>query len=367
VLTDLDLGPGPGWSGAGGLGSAAAVVGDLDQDGSPEVALGATVEDAVWIDGGRADWTGDRPVAAAGVLRVQGSAAGELGAAVLGVGDMDGDGWAELALGARYAVDGAGEVWLLSPGADGLSGTVGADAARTRVLGRSSYDFLGGEAQALARLDRDGDGLADLAMGAPGSDTPGEGAGRAYILDGDARGHPAVLTADDATVLLDGPVGGGDAWAGQALAGLDWDGDGYGDLAVGAPWTDEGALDGGAVLVFLSPAPGRHAAADADAVVLGDGASAALGSALAVIEGLPGGAGLAVGAPGLGDGGATLQFAGGATGQLGASDAVRVIVSPAPGAELGHALGAGDLDGDGAPQLAIAGAGSVWLLHLGGL
>jgi len=79
-----------------------------------------------------------------------------------------------------------------------------------------------------SQLDLDGDGFADLAVGAPLATVEGmSGTGRVYVYRGSADGPEATQPT-----VLDGPPGG--SQFGAALAALDFDGDGFADLAVGA-------------------------------------------------------------------------------------------------------------------------------------
>ncbi len=100
----------------------------------------------------------------------------------------------------------------------------------------------------LAAGDFDGDGFADLAIGVPGEDfaIPPDGfrtdAGSLTVLygtrDGLASGRAQVWS--QANLLLQGSPEDGDEWA-TTLATGDFDGDGYDDLAIGAPYHDDGA------------------------------------------------------------------------------------------------------------------------------
>ena len=106
--------------------------------------------------------------------------------------------------------------------------------------------------------DIDGDGVPDLAVGAPGDDDGGSGRGAAWVLlldpNGNVRSHRKISAIGGG---LTGPLADQDGF-GDAVTSLgDFNGDGSLDLAVGAPGDDDGGLLGsnrGAVwLLFLDP------------------------------------------------------------------------------------------------------------------
>ncbi len=180
------------------------------------------------------------------------------GWAVDALGDFDGDGAVEIAVGAHFAPETAprtGSLWLLELRADG---TVGA----AEKISERSPEFSGPITQddvfgiSLAALgDLDGDGGVELAVGAPGDDDGGANAGAIYILSfneaGELHGRskisPRPLWARQAPWRwllprglqggFDGAVMPGDFFGASLEALGDLDGDGVGDLAVGT-WND---------------------------------------------------------------------------------------------------------------------------------
>jgi len=177
------------------------------------------------------------------------------------IGDLDSDGRAEIAVGARDDDDGGadrGAVWVLSLDEQGvvtwrtkISDTQGRFAG---VLDDS--DRFGQSVAALG--DVDGDGVADLAVGAPFDDDGGSDRGAVWILFLDAGGHvKAHRKISDLKGAFTGTLSDWD-WFGASLAPLgDLNGDGVTDLAVGAVNDrDGGTGNRGAVWILFLRADG---------------------------------------------------------------------------------------------------------------
>ena len=125
--------------------------------------------------------------------------------------------------------------------------------------GDFGYSILGSSvAPWLAAVgDLNGDGLADLVVGASGDDDKAIDAGRVFIHLGQATGGTStVLTGTATDVIIDG-VNAGDQ-AGSAVGAVgDLNGNGKGEVLVGARGMDNGAaVDAGAAFVLWNPTPG---------------------------------------------------------------------------------------------------------------
>ncbi len=267
-FTSIDLGAAIGdvvvWGGDSGdnLGSASAS-GDLNADGFPDLVIGATFASGpsnarsasgeVAIFFGRPTWLPpvDLKTTAPDVLVYGVDPLDTLGGA-LAIGDWNGDDTEDLAIAARFA-DGAnnaklnaGEVYILlgKPSWQATIDLRSADASRSNadvtVFGGDVSDQLG---RSLAMGDVNGDGKVDLVMGATGGDGKNNtraNSGDAYVLYG--RSAPAATynlgTASSSSVRVFGQAS--DDVFGRAVAVLDFNGDGFGDIAVGAIGNDAG-------------------------------------------------------------------------------------------------------------------------------
>ena len=220
---------------ASGAGCAVEVVGDTDGDGIVDLLVGGPLESSVSEDAGGAWLLTDIPASsdedisahADAFLRGQGEG-NEVGWEVAAAGDVDGDGYADVLLGAEKFDEDAGRAWLFE---GPLAGTVAVSGADATFVGGSGS----AAGMALAGADLDGDGRSDVVVGVPyASPTAGAYAGAVAVFYGPPSGTADV--PDDGDWILEGSETSG--YLGQQLHGLgDLDGDGAEDLLLGAPGT----------------------------------------------------------------------------------------------------------------------------------
>ena len=189
------------------------------------------------------------------------------GRSVTTLGDLDQDGVIDIAVGVRSDDDGqtdAGAIWMLFMNADGtvksqqkISDTAGGLTPGNAGGLLSESDFFGYSIRSLGDLN--GDGIQDLTVGAPNDDDSGAEAGAIYHLylnrDGTVQGHEKI--SDTSNGLPAGLLNPGDLF-GQAAGDIgDFDGDGIADVAIGAPGDDfNGGNDRGALHILLLNADG---------------------------------------------------------------------------------------------------------------
>ena len=247
------------------LGIDVAVGSDATGDGLDDVLVGAMSME----DGGGAYLlagpitTGDARSRAATTLR--GAPGDAAGGGVAFVGDVDGDGVADLAVGAQDAAGGLGAVYVVA--GPPPSGTFDLSAADAIWTGETAGDGSGRSVAAAG--DVDGDGTADVFTGTLyNNESSTGGAGRGYLLFGGAWGGAASLST--AGVVFAG-VSAGDRVGYPVGPGGDHDGDGHADLLLGASGSDLGGTDSGATYVVYGSGSlsGSFALSSADAVIVG--------------------------------------------------------------------------------------------------
>ncbi|MBI2568222.1 MAG: FG-GAP repeat protein [Candidatus Schekmanbacteria bacterium] len=222
------------------LGYSVATAGDVNGDGYADIVVGARKYDNSETDEGKAfvfhgSATGPQATEDWSVESNQDSAL--LASSVATAGDVNGDGYADLIVGA------ANDAYVFHGSATGLAAT----AAWTASSGQAGSSF--GTSVASAG-DVNGDGYVDVIVGAYTYDNGETDEGRAYVYLGSAAGlaaSPAWVTESDQST----------AYFGYSVAGAgDVNGDGYSDVIVGAYQHDGGLTDEGRAFVYYGSATG---------------------------------------------------------------------------------------------------------------
>ncbi len=274
---------------------------DLTGDGNADLLMTATGNDDSATNAG-AIYIYSGPITTSGRVRVRNNtwtaritgegASHGIGQALEAGGDVDGDGFEDLLVGASAdseAGSSAGAAHILT---GPLSGTISLASSDAKLFGDAASGGLGNAIGWIG--DMDGDGYDDFVVGAAQNDSAGSDAGAVFLVAG--RGAVSGLDSQPissvATASVFGPVR--SQQLGTAVAGNgDFDGDGRNDLLVGAP--NGGSPASGRTYLFLSPLTGTFATTDALATFSGESSGDLAGNPVGFVGDLGGYATDAVG------------------------------------------------------------------------
>jgi len=244
---------------AGDSYGAVATAGDVNGDGFSDILIGACFADGASTDRGRCycyHGSGDPPRAEVGWAGDSGQTEAHLGWGIAMVGDVNGDGYDDALLGAPdydYGQTDEGVAWLF------LGSHLGMSWAPIWYC-ESNQDYANFGYAVDGAGDVNGDGLADVIVGADYYDEDYTNEGAAFVWYSALGGIP---TGTPANAHWSGFGGQASARYGRAVAGAgDVNGDGYADVIVGSPNLDNPTLNEGGVYGYYGSAAGLPATHD---------------------------------------------------------------------------------------------------------
>lgn len=271
---------------------AKAGVGDTNGDGYPDFVLVARFNDEGGTDAGQVylffgkedGWAMDTDAGQADASFIGEATGDEAGYWVAGVGDTNGDGFSDFAIGAPNNDDGgsnAGKVYVIFGAEDGWAMDTDLSGAEASFIGEAALDRAG---LAVAGVgDVDGNGSDDILIGAYRNDAGGADAGQSYLILGATDGWTTDVDLANADASFIGENAGDEA--GHALAGVgDVNQDGLDDFVIGAWGNDEEDTGAGQTYLILGAESGWTMDGDlsgADASFLGIVAGDAAGWSVA--------------------------------------------------------------------------------------
>lgn len=232
------------------LGSKVAGIGDINADGYDDVAVTAQYYDTSEHSAGAVYIIYGQASLTSGSVqdlpRFTGTEVNaKLGFALSAGGDMNADGYDDFLIGAPYRNDRSGGVYIVY----GESATlVGGSASQLPLLsGQSDYDYAG---YALGSGDVNGDGFSDIIASATKRNTTVRDTGVVYLVYGQSTAH--VSQSFSTATVISGVTR--NEKIGQSLAVGDINADGYGDILIGAQYNDTAAENGGSVYIYYGSA-----------------------------------------------------------------------------------------------------------------
>jgi len=232
----------------GKFGLEVASAGDLNNDGLSDVAIGSLSIESQKQNGRIFVYYGTSSgLPSSYDWSMTGEADPDRYCRAQSAGDVNGDDYDDLVVGAYTHGEDAGKAYLYRGSQDGLAGT----PSWTSVADNQAGAYFG---VAVTSADVDNDGFSDVLVGANLFDTPNEDAGKVYLFHGSTNG---LSSAPDWVSLGDDQQGA--AFGRQVNGAGDVNNDGFDDVIVGAYLYNTGSGEAGKSYLYLGSQAGLEA------------------------------------------------------------------------------------------------------------
>ena len=237
------------------FGNSVSTAGDINNDGYSDVIIGAPLANDGQSDEGRANIYLGSSTGLSDVIHVRleiNSINASFGESVSLAGDVNGDGYSDVIVGAGKFTDGQtreGRAYIYAGSASGIT-----NSPFWTVESNQAYSEFGGSVSTAG--DVNGDGLSDVIIGAKSYEDDSTNEGTAFVYYGNAT---SMSTTPSWTKDIDQR----DAYFGCSVATAgDVNGDGYADVIIGAYGFENGKLDEGKAFVFFGSISGLSTSSD---------------------------------------------------------------------------------------------------------
>ena len=253
---------GPSLSDKDYFGSSVTSIGDLDRDGIPDIAVGANGDDTGGESRGAIHIMFMNPTGGVkSTVKISDTSTNGpflddydyFGTSVTSIGDLDRDGIPDIAVGANgddIDVNNRGAVHIMFMNTNGsVKSTVEINSTTTNGPSLSNNDEFGTSVTSIGDLDRDG--IPDIAVGAYGDSTGGTDRGAIHIMFMNTDGSVKSTVEINGTTTNDPTLDNEDYFGASVTSIGDLDGDGVGDIIVGANGDDTGGESRGAIHIMF--------------------------------------------------------------------------------------------------------------------